>query len=305
MAIHLRLGVIATACALSLATPAAHSAFAQNERPKAQPRTETSPPAGQAARRESGPAREAPARESAPPRERAVPRESPPPRETRQSAPRSEAPESRRASTPRETSSTSGRTVTREPSADNTNDAAAASGDQAVPRSGGGRPRDGRAATARAVPRDTVRREPRQTIIYYPRRDYPYGYGGYGLGYFYYDPYSWGPSYYPGYYSGYGYGYPGYGAYGGYDNSYGYERYGRYGSGAIRLKVKPRQAEVYVDGYYVGRVDDFDGVFQRLTLEVGAHRIDIREPGLQPLSFDVRIRPGETITYDGDLRKLR
>jgi len=29
---------------------------------------------------------------------------------------------------------------------------------------------------------------------------------------------------------------------------------------ALRLKVKPVDATVYVDGYYVGVVDDFDGI---------------------------------------------
>jgi hypothetical protein len=37
---------------------------------------------------------------------------------------------------------------------------------------------------------------------YYPRDHYPYGYGSYGLGYFYYDPYSW---YDPYVYSNYSY----------------------------------------------------------------------------------------------------
>lgn len=168
----------------------------------------------------------------------------------------------------------------------------------------GSRPRDGRVAQGRAVSRENAPR-PRETIVFYPRSLYPYGYGGYGLGYFYYDPYAWGPYYYPGYYGsygsygGYGYGYPAYGGYGGYGRS------GYYGYGAIRLKVKPRDAEVFVDGYYVGRVDDFDGIFQRLELEAGPHRIEIRESGRPPVSFDVRIIPGETITYNADLRKLR
>ena len=59
---------------------------------------------------------------------------------------------------------------------------------------------------------------------------------------------------------GYG-GYPGYygGSYSGYTSSYR-------DTGGLRLKVKPRDAQVLVDGYFVGTVDDFDGVFQRLDL---------------------------------------
>jgi hypothetical protein len=104
------------------------------------------------------------------------------------------------------------------------------------------------------------------------------------------------------------YGYGGY--YGAYDPWFGW--YPTNGSssafyddddGALRLKVKPVDATVYVDGYYVGAVDDFDGVFQRLRLESGPHRIEIRAPGYETLSFDVLIEPDHTTTYRGDLVK--
>jgi hypothetical protein len=140
---------------------------------------------------------------------------------------------------------------------------------------------------------------------YYPP-SYWYGYTGLGLGYFYYDPLWWGPSYY-GY--GYGYGYPG--AYGGYYGGgyYGGGAYGAYGGdsetyygvGKLRLKMKPRDAEVFVDGYFSGVVDDYDGTFQRLTLDSGPHRVEVRKPGFTTLSFDVRIPPDETVTYKGEL----
>ncbi len=44
---------------------------------------------------------------------------------------------------------------------------------------------------------------------------------------------------------------------------------------AVRLEVKPREAEVYVDGYRAGVVDDFDGIFQRLRLRPGEHDLTI------------------------------
>ena len=37
-------------------------------------------------------------------------------------------------------------------------------------------------------------------------------------------------------------------------------------TGALRLKIKPRDAQVYVDGYYAGQIDEFDGIFR-----AGAH----------------------------------
>jgi hypothetical protein len=136
----------------------------------------------------------------------------------------------------------------------------------------------------------------------YPRSYYPYGYGGFGLGFFYYDPYRWFPGYYGGVYSAGGpYGYGGY--YGGYyGGSYGgYGGYG-YDVGQIRLRVTPRHAEVYVDGYYAGTVDDYDGIAQALTLESGAYRLELVAPGYEPLEVNVRITPGQKVTYRGDLR---
>jgi len=148
-------------------------------------------------------------------------------------------------------------------------------------------------------------------FYYYPRRWYPYGYGAFGLGYFYYDPYTWygyDPFWYGGYpYYGYpSYGYPSYG----YPSSYGYGYpYGGYQTGyrhfgELRLQVHPRHAEVYVDGYFAGHVDDFDGIFQSLTLEDGAHKIEIVAPGFETLEVSVRILPGRKVTYKGALKPL-
>src|SRR5438477_2997 len=97
----------------------------------------------------------------------------------------------------------------------------------------------------------------------------------------------------------YGYG-SGYG-YGGGSPTYSSSR--SYDEGAVRIKVKPREASVYVDGYYTGRVDDFDGVLQKLHLSAGPHRIEVRLQGYEALVFDVRIEPDQTVTYHGDLRK--
>ena len=78
---------------------------------------------------------------------------------------------------------------------------------------------------------------------------------------------------------------------------------GRDVTGAVRLKVKPEDASVYVDGYYVGLVDDFDGAFQRLHLEPGQHHMEVRLPDYDDLSFDVLIQPGQTTTYHGTMHR--
>ena len=74
----------------------------------------------------------------------------------------------------------------------------------------------------------------------------PYGYGGYG----------------------YGGGGGGGGGSGGGSGGYAVSREYR-DSGHLRLKIKPQQAQVYVDGYFVGVVDSFDGAFQKLGLDAG------------------------------------
>ena len=117
------------------------------------------------------------------------------------------------------------------------------------------------------------------------RYGYPYGLGGYFGGF--YDP--WYDPWYGGYPS---YGYPQAG--GGFSDE-----------GLLRLKIKPSDAEVYVDGFFVGIVDEFDGVFQRLHIESGVHRIEVRAPGYETLTFDVRIVPDRKTTYQGEMRRIQ
>ena len=86
-----------------------------------------------------------------------------------------------------------------------------------------------------------------------------------------------------------------------YDNYGTY--YGDYGypTGELRLQVRPRDAQVFVDGAYAGTVDEFDGTFQSLRLEGGEYQVELVLPGYEPLDFDVRITPGEKVTYRADL----
>jgi hypothetical protein len=106
--------------------------------------------------------------------------------------------------------------------------------------------------------RRVVRRSGRTVVVgagyyspyyYWPRY---YGYGGFYNGF--YNPF------FLGYYGQYRYPYPYYGW--AYDNT-----------GSARIQVSPRNTKVYVDGYFVGTVDDFDGAWQRLNVHAeGAAR---------------------------------
>jgi len=74
-------------------------------------------------------------------------------------------------------------------------------------------------------------------------------------------------------------------------------------TGGLRLRVEPADAEVFVDGYSAGIVDDFNGRFQRLKLAAGPHRVEIRAPGYEPLVIDVNIEPNRTTEYRGTLQR--
>ena len=71
------------------------------------------------------------------------------------------------------------------------------------------------------------------------------------------------------------------------------------------MKIKPREAQVYVDGYLVGDVDSFDGAFQKLGIESGGHRVELKADGYEPIQFDVLITVGETVTYKGEMKPIK
>jgi PEGA domain-containing protein len=176
----------------------------------------------------------------------------------------------------------------------------------------------------RAVPRSSVR-VARPPVVVAPYRTYVYrSYRpAVNLGFFYGRPgyfgsYAYGNPFYAYGYPAYGhpaygysaYGYPSYGySYPAYSYvapyGYGYGGYSGRPYGGIRIDLPERDAEVYVDGYFVGIVDNFDGVLQQANVEAGPHRIEVRAPGFETIVFDVNVEPGRTITYRGSMRPLR
>lgn len=63
---------------------------------------------------------------------------------------------------------------------------------------------------------------------------------------------------------------------------------------SLRLQVEPKYTEVFVDGYFAGAVDDFDGVFQRLRLEPGEHELTLYLPGHRVFRQRLYLQPGAT-----------
>ena len=73
-------------------------------------------------------------------------------------------------------------------------------------------------------------------------------------------------------------------------------------TGQLRLDVSPGDAQIFVDGEYVGNLLDYHGA---ITLDAGTHSLELRAPKHEPVTFDVRIRAGETINYRGALTPQR
>jgi len=100
---------------------------------------------------------------------------------------------------------------------------------------------------------------------------------------FFYDPF-WGPPWY---------------AYG-----YGYSPYVVRPEADVRTHVTPKDAEVYVDGYYAGRADDFDGVFKRLHVVPGGHAITLHLDGYRTTTQEVYVRPDSTFKLNAAMAPL-
>ena len=123
---------------------------------------------------------------------------------------------------------------------------------------------------------------------YYAPYYYPYYYPYYGSFYWsaFWGPYGWYPSFYYGYYGPH-YPYPGY-----YDES------------SLRVQVKPIDAEVYVDGYFVGLVDSYDGMFQRLHLPPGEHIVEIFHEQYRSIRETMRFVPREGYELKREMEPL-
>jgi hypothetical protein len=72
----------------------------------------------------------------------------------------------------------------------------------------------------------------------------------------------------------------------------------------MRLEVTPKEAEVFVDGYYAGVVDDFDGTFQRLRVPPGAHELTLYLDGYRAVHQTVYLQADSTFKVHYNMEKL-
>ncbi|HTQ80511.1 MAG TPA: PEGA domain-containing protein [Thermoanaerobaculia bacterium] len=111
-------------------------------------------------------------------------------------------------------------------------------------------------------------------------------YFGYPFPYWYYGP--WGYYAYDGPYDGYGY----------------RDQYRDQGEqGALDLDLSPADTQVYLNGEYIGVVDDFDGWPQYLWLDPGTYDIVFYREGYKTLARQVTIYRGTVIDWDDKLEK--
>ena len=74
--------------------------------------------------------------------------------------------------------------------------------------------------------------------------------------------------------------------------------------GSIRTLVEPRDTEVFIDGYYAGVVDDFDGSLQGLRLEPGPHTVTLYREGFRACEETVYSTLGATVKLRHEMEAL-
>jgi hypothetical protein len=72
--------------------------------------------------------------------------------------------------------------------------------------------------------------------------------------------------------------------------------------GGVSFDISPAEADVYLDGEYIGRAGDFAPNAAPLTLTPGPHRIEVQAEGYRPMNWDVDIIPGQVLPFRGDMQ---
>ena len=104
-------------------------------------------------------------------------------------------------------------------------------------------------------------------------------------------------------------------------HGYGYHHHGRHGRviiaapayhvappvwqaplGRIDVEVEPRDAQVYVDGNFVGTAGKLDGWPSYLFLRQGTYKISLVHPGFETITHTVAIFPRQRMTLDFNLQ---
>ena len=73
--------------------------------------------------------------------------------------------------------------------------------------------------------------------------------------------------------------------------------------GGVSFDITPADAQIYVDGSYMGLVSNFSATSEPLTLTAGRHSIEVRAAGYRTMVFDADVTPGQVIPYQGTMQR--
>jgi hypothetical protein len=73
---------------------------------------------------------------------------------------------------------------------------------------------------------------------------------------------------------------------------------------AVKFDVKPKQAQVYVDGFYAGIVDDYNDWYERLYTAPGGHEITLFLEGYRTHTQRAYLAPDHTFKVKFQMEKL-
>jgi len=71
----------------------------------------------------------------------------------------------------------------------------------------------------------------------------------------------------------------------------------------VKVVVNPNRAAVFVDGQFVGHVDEFDGAHQGMLVVPGAHKITIALPGYQSFETEITAQANQKVEVKTNLVK--
>lgn len=63
----------------------------------------------------------------------------------------------------------------------------------------------------------------------------------------------------------------------------------------VKTAIQPSRAAVFVDGYYVGHVKEFEGIRKGMLVTPGNHQITVALPGYNDFKTNINPQPGQTV----------
>src|SRR6266478_6753301 len=72
---------------------------------------------------------------------------------------------------------------------------------------------------------------------------------------------------------------------------------------ALKLKIKPERAAVFLDGKFVGHAADFGGAFRSMKIAPGKHRVRVELPGYRTYDTEVNLLANQVSEVKTELPK--